>query len=61
VKEKDINTVVNTTKRLLINYNGANLSDENVRDIIATKVADQYAMARSEARKAHISKSTYLS
>jgi hypothetical protein len=56
-----VDSVVNATTRLLLNYNNANLSDENVRSIIATRVADQYAMAWAEARKAHISKSTYLS
>ena len=61
VKSEEVDSVVNATTRLLLNYNNANLSDENVRSIIAIRVADQYAMAWAEARKAHISKNTYLS
>ena len=61
VKEKDIDNVVDATFRLLLNYNKANLADENVRDMIAAGVADQYAMARSEARKGKISEKVHVS
>jgi hypothetical protein len=47
--------------RLLLNYNNADLAQEWVRDIIAQWIAEQYAMAWAEDRKAHISDKTYLS
>ena len=61
VKEKDKETVVNATMRLLTNYSNRDLHQEAVRDLIAQKVSEQYAMSWAEARKSHITESAYLS
>jgi hypothetical protein len=61
VSEKDIPNVVDATMRLLAPYNGVDLSQSGVVEAIASGVAEQFAMAWSEYRKAHVSESTYLS
>ena len=61
VKKEEINSVVNETARLLIAHNKANISDEVVRKLIAWNVADQYARAWRELRKAKVSEHSYLS
>ena len=61
VKKEEINSVVNETARLLIAHNKANISDEVVRELIAWNVADQYARAWREIRKAKVSEHSYLS
>ena len=53
--------VTNAIMRLLVNYNGADLAQEWVKDVIAQWVAEQYAMAWAEDRKAHITDKAYLS
>ena len=53
--------VTNGVIRLLLNYNNADLAQEWIRDLIAQRMAEQYAMAWAEARKTHISDTTYLS
>ena len=60
-KPNEIETVVNATMRLLLPYQWAELIDPQMKDMIAAWVADQYAMAWAEDRKAHISDSAYLS
>ncbi len=55
----DINSVVDSTMRLLLPYNWANIADERIRELISQSVAEQYAMAWGEARKAEISKEGY--
>ena len=55
----DINSVVDSTMRLLLPYNWANIADERIRELISQSVAEQYAMAWGEARKAEISKKGY--
>lgn len=63
VPTEKIDTVVKATMKLLAPYEGATLSPsfQWFKEIIAEWVADQYAMAWAEDRKAHISDSTYLS
>ena len=61
VPEDKQEMVTNAVMRLLLNYNNANLAQEWVKDIIAQWVAEQYAMAWAEDRKAHITDKAYLS
>lgn len=61
VPEEKREMVINAVMRLLLNYNNADLAQEWVRDIIAQWVAEQYAMAWAEDRKAHITDKAYLS
>lgn len=61
VPEDKQEMVTNAVMRLLVNYNNADLAQESVIDIIAQWVAEQYAMAWAEDRKAHITDKAYLS
>jgi hypothetical protein len=61
VSEKDIPNVVDATMRLLAPYNGVDLKADKVIEGVASGVAEQFAMAWSEYRKAHVSESAYLS
>ena len=61
VKDKDRDTVINATMRLLVNYSNWDLSQEAVRNLIAELVAEQYAMTWAEARKAKITENIHLS
>lgn len=61
VKAEELENVVNATMRLLLPYNGADLSNDWVREAISQWVANQYAIAWAEDRKAHVSDKTYLS
>ena len=61
VPEDKREMVTNAVMRLLLNYKDADLAQEWVRDIIAQWMAEQYAMAWAEDRKAHVSEKAYLS
>ena len=53
--------VTDAVMRLLISYNNIDLSQEWAKDLISQWVAEQYAMAWAEDRKAHITDKAYLS
>ena len=61
VPEDKQEMVTDAVMRLLVNYNGEDLAKEGVREVIAQWIAEQYAMAWAEDRKAHITDKTYLS
>lgn len=61
ISEQDIASTVESTIRLLLPYDGVNIADENVRNMISLRVSEEYAMAWSENQKAEISKKPYLS
>ena len=51
VKEEDMETVVDSTLRLLINYNNADISQPEIRDIISREVAERFALAWANGKK----------
>lgn len=61
VPEKDQKLVTDAVMRLLLNYNGEDLGEEWVKEVIAQKIAEKYAMAWAEDRRAHITDKAYLS
>jgi hypothetical protein len=60
-KPEEINNVVNTTLRILTNYNNADISKEGIRKIISSEVAERYALAWANAQKEKVAdKNAYL-
>ncbi len=60
VKEEDMETVVDSTLRLLINYNNADISQPEIRDIISREVAERFALAWANGKKEDATKWAYL-